>query len=231
MADASSFPVTELFGCQPGYPLNQNLCPAGQGFHKGIDYGCPVGTPIVVNGVMIGISGATGEVTGPHVHVGKWLGGTVKDPGVGNGWHFNSAVVSDIGEDAVNGKYVKVQADGFTWVYLHMSNNKLVTVGQVLQGEDMIPDEDNYFYRWVETFQMIRGRTPTRDEFRNNAVGLTWLKALELLEDDPEAQATQNAQNTGQKAIQEDWQGQIVELKKQLAAQGTVLKPGKYTVN
>lgn len=134
---AKDYPVTELYGCQPGYPLNQNLCPPGQGFHNGIDYGCPVGTPVVVNGVTIGLSGATGAVTGPHVHVGRWINGQSTDPGVGNGWKFNSAVVTEINEDPTNGKYVRVQADGASWVYLHMSNNQLVSVGQVLQGEDM----------------------------------------------------------------------------------------------
>lgn len=128
------FPVTELFGCQPGYPLNQNLCPPGQGYHNGIDYGCPSGTPIIVNGVTIGISGATGAVTGPHCHVGKWVNGGSVNPGVGNGFSFKSAVVTDVNQDATNGKYVALNGDGARWVYLHMSDNSKVKVGQVLQG-------------------------------------------------------------------------------------------------
>lgn len=133
---AKDYPITEGFGCQPGYPLNQSLCPAGQGFHNGIDYGCPEGTPIVVNGITIGISGATGYVTGPHLHVGKWNGGTVMNPGSG-GFSFKSAVVTEINEDPTNGKYVRVQGDGHSWVYLHMSDNKKVKVGQTLEGDDM----------------------------------------------------------------------------------------------
>src|SRR5258708_7977686 len=137
MKDASQYPITELYGCQPGYPLNQNLCPPGQGFHRGIDYGCPSGTPIIVNGVEIGLSGATGAVTGPHLHVGRWIGGESTDPGVGNGFHFNSAVVAEVNEDPTNGKYVRVQGDDASWVYLHMSDNNKVSVGQVLQGDEM----------------------------------------------------------------------------------------------
>lgn len=135
MKDASQYPITTPYGNVPGYPLNN-------GFHNGIDYGCPTGTPIVVNGVTIGLSGATGYVTGPHLHVGKWSGGTVMDPGVGGGFHFNSAKVTEINEDATNGKYVRVQGDGYSWVYLHMSDNNKVSVGQVLEGDDMADKVD-----------------------------------------------------------------------------------------
>lgn len=134
MSDASQFPVTEGFGCQPGYPLNTGVCPPGQGYHNGIDYGCPSGTSIVVNGVVIGISGATGYVTGPHLHVGRWVGGVATNPGVGGGFHFASAMVTGVSEDATNGKYVRVQGDGASWVYLHMSDNSKVKIGQILQG-------------------------------------------------------------------------------------------------
>lgn len=156
MSDASTFPITELYGCQPGYPLNSNMCPPGQGFHKGIDYGCPVGTPIVVNRVTIGISGATGAVTGPHVHVGRWVNGQSTDPGVGNGWKFNSAVVTEIGSDPTNGNFVRVQGDGASWVYLHMSDNSKVKVDQVLQGGDM-PTEAEV----RSVFQTYQMGTPT----------------------------------------------------------------------
>lgn len=136
MKDASQYPITELFGCRPGYPLNTNICPPGQGYHNGIDYGCPSGTDIIVNGTVIGISGATGEVTGPHLHVGRWVNGSSTDPGAGNGFKFQSAVVTEVGQDPTNGKYVRIQGDGASWVYLHMSNNGKVKVGQILQSQN-----------------------------------------------------------------------------------------------
>lgn len=145
------YPVTELYGCQPGYPLNTNLCPPGQGFHKGIDYGCPSGTPIVVNGTTIGISGATGTVSGPHCHIGKWIGGKFQDPGVGNGFSFTHAVVTEVSQDAVNGKYVALDADGARWVYLHMSDNSKVSVGQALQGELMSTWNNGDTYNLLNT--------------------------------------------------------------------------------
>ena len=130
MSNVPDFPVTTPFGWVPGYPLNN-------GYHNGIDYGCPVGTTVIVNGVTIGLTGNTGSSTGPHCHVGRWVGGKATDPGVGGGFTFQSAVVTEINEDNVNGKYVRVQGDGASWVYLHLSNNQLVSVGQELEGGEM----------------------------------------------------------------------------------------------
>lgn len=119
------YPVTEGYGKQPDYPLNN-------GFHNGIDYGLPMGTPVIVNGVTIGLSNNTGASTGPHLHVGKFINGVVQDPGVDNGFQFNSAVVYDTGSDSTNGNFVRITADGALWVYLHLESI-LVTKGQVLE--------------------------------------------------------------------------------------------------
>lgn len=134
-------PVTELFGCQPGYPLNTAQCPVGQGFHNGVDYGCPVGTDVTVNGVVIAKSGATGgpnpvEGFGPHCHVGHWGPNGVIDPGVQGGKSLPGGTITEVHDlnDTNNGKYVRVgMPDGTSWVFLHLSEI-LVTVGQVLQG-------------------------------------------------------------------------------------------------
>lgn len=176
------YPVTELFGCQPGYPLNTNLCPPGQGYHNGIDYGCPTGTAIIVNGVTIGLSGATGEVTGPHCHVGKWVNGVALDPGVGNGFIFSSAVVTEVNEDSVNGKYIRVQGDSASWVYLHMSDNSLVKVNQVLEADMVQTEEDN---RGV--FLAVVGRNPYPQEV-GRYIGQEWPDALKSCLDNADRQ-------------------------------------------
>lgn len=158
-----SYPVTTPFGQVPGYPLNG-------GFHNGIDYGYPMGTPVVVNGVTIGISNNTGASTGPHLHVGKWVGGKAVDPGVGNGFSFNSAVVYDTGSDATNGNFVRVQGDGALWNYLHLEKT-LVTKGQVLKGGTMAANPDGNDI--ATYYQAIRGDQPTKQEL-DFAASLDW---------------------------------------------------------
>lgn len=128
------YPVSTPYGYVPGYPLNN-------GFHSGIDYSCPDGTPVIVNGVSIGISNNTGASTGAHCHVGKYVNGVVQDPGVGNGFSFDSAIVYDTGEDDVNGIYVRITGDGALWNYLHLEK-VLVTKGQVLKEVAMFNEAD-----------------------------------------------------------------------------------------
>lgn len=198
----TDYPVTTPYGYVIGYPLNN-------GFHQGIDYGCPVGTPAVVNGVTIGLSGNSGESTGPHCHVGKWLNGAVQNPGVGNGFSFNSAVVTEINEDATNGKYVRVQGDGFSWVYLHLSDNSKVKVGQVLQGDSMEVMTKDAAYKVVTyLYNLGTGAPPTPEQ------GEYW------------------ADRTTKVLTAIDELG--IEMEKELAARmsagATVLKPGKYQV-
>jgi hypothetical protein len=164
------FPVTEDYGCQPGYPLNQNICPPGQGFHRGVDYGYPEGTPVIVNGVQIGLSGSTGEVTGAHLHIGHWVNGKDVNPNR-QGSHVNGGyVVRLVYNDPVNGNYVHIQdADGSYWVYLHLSRID-VQVNQVLNGDDMpYTDEqynalkakcEGYAEDWARQRYVLGGRDP-----------------------------------------------------------------------
>lgn len=139
--------------------------------------------------------------------------------------------------------HINVQLpDGRVWsdgnIYLsidaYVENHAPVFVGWgesvndikvIEEGEDMIPDDDNDFARWSETFQMIRGRVPTREEFQASAVGRTWLSALEILEDSAEAAICQNWQSVGQVAVTDNWQKQIEDLTAELAAATTGFVP------
>lgn len=124
---AKNYPITQPFGQDPTYPLNN-------GFHRGIDYGCPTGTPVEINNTVIGLSGASGAVTGPHLHVGKFVNGAPVDPT--GGFELSDAVVSEVGSDSINGNFVKLKTADALWVYLHLSK-VLVSKGQVIKGEDM----------------------------------------------------------------------------------------------
>lgn len=91
---------------------------------------------------------------------------------------------------------------------------------KLLEGEPMISDADNEYGRWNKLFYQIRGRNATRDEFRKFAVGKTWLRAMEILSDDKEADQSTNAQVVGSRAIAQNWQGQISDLRSQVEKLG-----------
>lgn len=156
------YPISTPFGAVKGYPLNPIPDKPGYGFHNGIDYACPTGTPLVVNGVTIALTNNTGASTGSHCHVGKYVNGQVQDPGVGNGFQFNSAVVYDTGQDATNGIYVRITGDGALWNYLHLEK-VLVTKGQVLKGGNM-PLTQGQQDRLIKG---MLGRDPTAQELSN----------------------------------------------------------------
>lgn len=149
--------ITQDYGYDPSYPLNK-------GSHRGIDYGYPWGVPVLVNGVPIGLSGSTGEAydangnkgtkAAAHVHVGRWVNGQPTNPGRGNGFEFEPPVsVAAVGSDAVNGNWVKLNAEGAIWVYCHLSEIK-VRQGQQLEGGETMPSEKDvrdYFYAFLRT--------------------------------------------------------------------------------
>lgn len=135
MKPANTYPITTEFGYIPGYPLNN-------GYHRGQDRAMPNGTPVIVNGVTIGLSNNTGASTGSHLHIGKFVNGTAVNPS-GQGFTFNSASVLDTGHDSTNGNYIRLQADGAVWVYLHLQSI-MVIKGQILKGgDDMQPQIDD----------------------------------------------------------------------------------------
>jgi hypothetical protein len=101
----------------------------------------PVGTPVIVNGVQIGLSGNGNGRYGAHLHVGRFAGGGDTNP-QGGGFNLAGARVTSFlndFSDPVNGKYIRVQdASGAVWVYLHLSE-VTCSVGQVLGGGSPAP--------------------------------------------------------------------------------------------
>lgn len=93
----------------------------------------PINTPVLVNGVRIGVSGNTGLSSGPHLHIGRFVNGRDTPPR-GGGFNVSGAVVTGVGSDPTDGNYVRVQdADGASWVYLHLTSQS-VKVGDKLIG-------------------------------------------------------------------------------------------------
>lgn len=201
---ASDFPISFGYGAVDGrfYGPHGTIGP----YHRGVDRVMPVGTPVVVNGVQIGLSGNSGASSGAHLHVGRFIGAKDTDPGRG-GFSFDSAVVVTVAGDATNGNYVRLQADGASWVYLHLSKQTCV-VGQVLspappapKGDDVaiVQNSDNWFGRFNKTMNQIRGRDASREELVP-FVGQDFLHVVEAIEDNPEADQATAWQNLGKNA-------------------------------
>lgn len=152
MPQAADYPVTFGYGATD----DTYYGPQAQGkptyigpYHKGDDRAMPYGTPVVVNGVQIGLSGNGNGRYGAHLHIGRFVNGVDTNPNDG-GFQLDGAkvvtVVDNYATDPVNAKYVRVQdANGAQWVYLHLSEVN-VSAGQILQGkgEDMKLNVDQF---------------------------------------------------------------------------------------
>lgn len=79
-------------------------------------------------------------------------------------------------------------------------------------AEQVVNDLDNEFWRWSKLFYQIRGRAPSRLEFQQNAVGLSWLRAMEILSDSSEADAADDYMRWGMTAKNDHWDQQIYGL-------------------
>jgi murein DD-endopeptidase MepM/ murein hydrolase activator NlpD len=172
---AKDYPVT--------FPYGATSSPYSKAYpHQGDDRACPSGTPVKVNGVQIGLVGSTGWSTGPHLHVGKWANGRSYNPNK-QGFSFKNAKVTEINQDSKNGKYVRVQADGYSWVYLHLSK-QTAKVGQVLKAPVATPKPVYTTVRAGEGLSAIAKRAGYKDWWaptawirlsKLNGKGVNWL--------------------------------------------------------
>jgi hypothetical protein len=95
---------------------------------------------------------------------------------------------------------------------------KFVNGGRGGQGDDMpIPDQDNYYNRYLRMMNLIRGadisgRGFGRDEFRRNFVGRTDLQMEEAMADNAEANQAHGWMQTGYVATRDNWPAQIYGL-------------------
>lgn len=130
--NVADYPVTLAYGVYgvAGYTKEHP--------HRGRDFGCPSGTPLVVGGQQIGLSGATGKVTGPHCHVQEWKGDYANTREPNNAFQPGTVVNIDPNGtqgDGTFGKFITIRnADGWNNSYCHLSEID-VKVGDVIGGE------------------------------------------------------------------------------------------------
>lgn len=107
--------------------------------HRGDDRPCPTGTPVVLAGTQIGLTGATGFVSGPHLHIQEWNGNVANTRKPQNSFKPGTVVQAATSSDF--GNYVTIQcADGWNDSYCHLSRID-VKVGQVI-GDIMVNKGD-----------------------------------------------------------------------------------------
>jgi hypothetical protein len=145
----------------------------------------------------------------------------------GSNQHFVLGIQRGLIIDSADGKQKSIDTYPIVNAHLYRASGGMgsVTVKESNEDEPVITNSDNEFGRWNDLFIRIRGRASTRDEFKSSAVGRTWLQAIEILTDGaPEAVHAQAAQELGEVALRDNWQGQIeklLERTRQLTAEAT----------
>lgn len=110
--------------------------------HRGNDRPCPNGTPVVIEGTQIGLTGATGLVTGAHLHTQSGTDKACQNTFDGNGvTEFKAGTVVATGTASQWGKYVTLQVGDKYVTYCHLSEIN-VQIGQRI-GEEMLNDGDS----------------------------------------------------------------------------------------
>lgn len=137
MIDAVSYPIN--------FPYGATTAPYSSTHpHRGDDRACPMGTPIIINGVTIGLTGDSGQAIGPHLHIQEWQGDYAITRKPQNAFKAGTVVNIDptgTQGDGSFGLFITVQtADGWNNSYCHLSEIHVIK-GQIIGG-DMPASQD-----------------------------------------------------------------------------------------
>jgi len=125
--------------------------------------------------------------------------------------------VGGVARRFVDGAYVYASRIGRlseSWRPVQATIYRIKSYNEKQQGvDDMIPDQDNYYWRWgKKNAFFFRGRELSREEFSKYIAGRGGTTATEILGDNPEADQTAADIRLGQLARKDNWQGQIYGL-------------------
>lgn len=112
------------------FPYGATTPPYSPGHaHRGDDRAAPGVTPILVEGVQIGLVGTTGLSTGNHTHLQEWQGNMANTRKPQN-W-FKGGTVTAATQSSDFGNYVTITRDGWNDTYAHLSRID-VKIGDII---------------------------------------------------------------------------------------------------
>ncbi len=130
MATAADYGVTFGYKAQDGYYYGPNGT-VGK-YHRGNDRPCPTGTPIIIGSKTIGLTGATGLVSGPHLHTQVCTAGSnYADDFDPSPFEFKFGTIIKAGWHNQFGNHIVVRVGNVDITYAHLSRID-VSVGQEL---------------------------------------------------------------------------------------------------
>lgn len=156
---ASDYPVEFGYLAQDGYYYG----PSGiVGLHhRGNDRSTPTGTPIIINGVNIGNTGATGLVGGPHLHTQAGTDVACQNTIDPSPLDFKPGTVVAVGRGTQWGNYITIQVGDKYITYAHLSWINVV-VGQVINKEKDMPNEGDV----INVYKLVNDKQPDSNEIQ-----------------------------------------------------------------
>jgi hypothetical protein len=160
---AANYSITFGYGATDGYYYGPNGI-VGK-YHRGNDRPCPTGTSIVIGEWTIGLTGATGLASGPHLHTQACSAGSnYSDDFNPSPYEFKYGTVIKAGWHNQFGNHIVIRTGNVDLTYAHLSKIN-VSVGQVLsapQGSNINMFANDQEVK--EAYLMLRGNEGTPGE-------------------------------------------------------------------
>lgn len=167
---AQDYPVTFPYGSTES-PYGTALLP----YHRGEDRATPTGTEVVIAGVTAGLTGASGLVTGPHLHIQEWKGDvkTARKPQ----HSFKGGLVTQVSNNTEQqwGRHFTIHnPDGWNTTYCHLLKVNIKVGDELKEGGDVKITKEQVYWHYVT----IRGYKPSEKELAGY-VGQDYVTATE----------------------------------------------------